>query len=72
MRFILRPVKMYLFSHSTTRRRKSNYSTFAMEGDVEMTPEWRAEISRLSIQPPPATDRTEERKGIVYQGAKSE
>jgi len=28
--------------------------------DVEMTPEWRQEISALSIDPPPATDRTEE------------
>lgn len=26
---------------------------------VEMTPEWREEISSLSIQPPPATDRSE-------------
>jgi len=38
--------------------------------DVEMTPEWRAEISALSIEPPPATDRLEEKSGIVYQGAK--
>jgi len=30
--------------------------------DIEMTPELRAEISALSITPPPATDRTEERK----------
>lgn len=29
--------------------------------DVEMTPAWRAEISALSIEPPPATDRSEER-----------
>ena len=28
---------------------------------VEMTPEWRSQISALSIQPPPATDRSEER-----------
>jgi aryl-alcohol dehydrogenase-like predicted oxidoreductase len=27
--------------------------------DVRMTPEWRAEISALSIEPPPATDRLE-------------
>ena len=27
--------------------------------DVDMTPEWRAEISALSIAPPPATDRLE-------------
>lgn len=35
--------------------------------DVEMTPAWRAEISALSIDPPPATDRTEEKLGILYQ-----
>ncbi|MCB0054432.1 MAG: aldo/keto reductase, partial [Caldilinea sp.] len=29
--------------------------------DVEMTPAWRAEISALSVEPPPATDRSEER-----------
>jgi aryl-alcohol dehydrogenase-like predicted oxidoreductase len=29
--------------------------------DVKMTSEWRAEISALSIEPPPATDRLEER-----------
>jgi len=27
---------------------------------IKMTPEWRREISALSITPPPATDRTEE------------
>jgi len=37
---------------------------------VPMTPEWRAEISALSPEPPPATDRSEERSGIFYQGAK--
>lgn len=31
--------------------------------DVPMTPEWRAEISALSVEPPPATDRLEEQKG---------
>jgi len=36
--------------------------------DVEMTPEWRAEISALSTEPPLATDRSEEKRGIVYQG----
>jgi aryl-alcohol dehydrogenase-like predicted oxidoreductase len=35
---------------------------------IEMTPEWRAEISALSPEPPPATDRSEENFGIVYQG----
>jgi aryl-alcohol dehydrogenase-like predicted oxidoreductase len=29
--------------------------------DVGMTPEWRAEVSALSIEPPPATDRLEEK-----------
>lgn len=38
--------------------------------EVAMTPEWRAEISALSIEPPPATDRSEEQQGIVYWGAK--
>ncbi|NPV07931.1 MAG: aldo/keto reductase [Anaerolineae bacterium] len=28
--------------------------------EVPMTPEWRAEISALSVEPPPATDRSEE------------
>lgn len=28
--------------------------------DLDMTPEWREEISALSIAPPPATDRSEE------------
>ncbi len=35
--------------------------------EVEMTPAWRAEISALSIEPPPATDRTEEKLGILYR-----
>ncbi|MFQ6102590.1 MAG: aldo/keto reductase [Anaerolineae bacterium] len=39
--------------------------------DVEMTSEWRAEISALSIEPPPATDRSEEKSGIFYRGAKT-
>jgi len=38
--------------------------------DVAMTPEWRAEISALSVEPPPATDRTEEKSGIFYRGGK--
>jgi aryl-alcohol dehydrogenase-like predicted oxidoreductase len=38
--------------------------------EVQMTPVWRAEISALSIEPPPATDRSEEQKGIMYQGAR--
>lgn len=29
--------------------------------EVEMTPEWRREISALSYEPPPATDRSEEK-----------
>jgi aryl-alcohol dehydrogenase-like predicted oxidoreductase len=39
--------------------------------DVEMTPEWRAEISHLSIDPPPATDRLETQTGYQYAGARS-
>ena len=38
--------------------------------EIAMTPEWRAEISGLSPEPPPATDRSEERLGILYAGAK--
>ena len=38
--------------------------------DVEMTPAWRAEISALSIEPPSATDRSEEKAGVFYQGGK--
>ena len=38
--------------------------------DVPMTPEWRAEISALSVEPPPATDRLEEKSGIVYMDRK--
>ncbi len=40
--------------------------------EIRMTPEWRAEISALSIEPPSATDRSEEKKGVFYQGAKPE
>jgi aryl-alcohol dehydrogenase-like predicted oxidoreductase len=36
--------------------------------EIAMTPEWRAEIAALSPEPPPATDRSEEKSGIVYQG----
>lgn len=39
--------------------------------DVPMTPEWRAEISALSIEPPSATDRSEEKAGVFYQGEKT-
>jgi aryl-alcohol dehydrogenase-like predicted oxidoreductase len=38
--------------------------------DVAMTEEWRAEIGALAPAPPPATDRAEERQGIVYRGAR--
>jgi len=37
--------------------------------DVPMTPQWRAEISALSIEPPPATDRSEEKNGVFYRGS---
>jgi len=39
--------------------------------EVAITPEWRAEISALSPEPPPATDRSEERAGMVYKGGKA-
>ena len=38
--------------------------------EIRMTPEWRAEISALSIEPPPVTDRSEEKSGIFYLGRK--
>ncbi len=31
--------------------------------DLTMTPEWRAEISALSVEPALATDRSEEQRG---------
>jgi len=37
--------------------------------ELKMTPEWRAELSALSPEPPSATDRSEEKKGMTYQGA---
>jgi aryl-alcohol dehydrogenase-like predicted oxidoreductase len=36
--------------------------------EIAMTPEWRAEISALSPEPPPTTDRSEEKSGLFYQG----
>lgn len=36
--------------------------------EIEMTPEWWAEISALSYQPPLATDRREEQQGFFYKG----
>jgi aryl-alcohol dehydrogenase-like predicted oxidoreductase len=39
--------------------------------DVPMTPEWRAEIAALSIEPPLATDRSEEQKGLSYANART-
>jgi aryl-alcohol dehydrogenase-like predicted oxidoreductase len=39
--------------------------------EIQMTPEWRAEISALSIEPPPGTDRSEEKSGIFYLGRKT-
>lgn len=36
--------------------------------EVAMTPAWRAEISALSPEPPPATDRSEEKTGLTYSG----
>lgn len=34
--------------------------------DIEMTEEWRKEITELSITPPPSTDRLEEQKNLSY------
>lgn len=34
--------------------------------DIPLTPEWREEISALSKEPPPVTDRSEEKAGILY------
>jgi aryl-alcohol dehydrogenase-like predicted oxidoreductase len=39
--------------------------------DIPMTPDLRAEVSALSIEPPPATDRSEEKTGVAYAGAKA-
>lgn len=39
--------------------------------EIRMTPEWRAEISALSIEPPPVTDRSEEKGGIFYLGKRT-
>jgi aryl-alcohol dehydrogenase-like predicted oxidoreductase len=33
--------------------------------EVRMTPEWRAEIAALSYEPPPATDRSEQRATTI-------
>ncbi len=37
--------------------------------ELGMTPEMRAEVSALSQEPPPATDRSEEKSGLSYGGA---
>jgi aryl-alcohol dehydrogenase-like predicted oxidoreductase len=36
--------------------------------EFPMTPEMRAELSALTPEPPTATDRSEEKKGMTYQG----
>ncbi len=36
--------------------------------EIQMTPEWRAELTALSPEPPTATDRSEEKKGMAFQG----
>ena len=38
--------------------------------DLPMSPALYAEIEALSVAPPPATDRLEERKGVRYSGSK--
>jgi aryl-alcohol dehydrogenase-like predicted oxidoreductase len=37
--------------------------------ELKMMPEWRAELTALTPEPPSATDRSEEKKGMTYQGA---
>jgi len=39
--------------------------------DLEITPEWRSEISALSIEPPSPTDRSEEKTGVFYAGGEA-
>jgi aryl-alcohol dehydrogenase-like predicted oxidoreductase len=34
--------------------------------DIDMTPELRADVSALSVEPPPATDRSEEKGGDMF------
>lgn len=38
--------------------------------DVPILPEWRAKVSALSVEPPPATDRLEEKSGVFFMSAK--
>jgi len=37
--------------------------------DLDLSAEQRAEISALGPEPPPATDRSEEKQGVQYRGA---
>jgi aryl-alcohol dehydrogenase-like predicted oxidoreductase len=39
--------------------------------EIDMTPEWREQISALSITPPPATDRLEAQSGVRSAGTKA-
>jgi aryl-alcohol dehydrogenase-like predicted oxidoreductase len=39
--------------------------------EIDMTPEWREQISSISITPPPPTDRLETQSGVRYAGAKA-
>jgi aryl-alcohol dehydrogenase-like predicted oxidoreductase len=52
-------------------RNVAQLETLLAAADVSMTPEWRAEISALSVEPPPATDRSEERSGVFYRGGRT-
>jgi len=38
--------------------------------DVPILPEWRAKVSALSVEPPPATDRLEEKSGVFFMSAR--
>jgi aryl-alcohol dehydrogenase-like predicted oxidoreductase len=47
-------------------RNTAQLASLLASADIPMTPELRAEISALSPEPPPATDRNEERTGLNF------
>ena len=51
-----------MWEHAATRRNVAQLEASLAAVDVEMTPEWWAEISALSYTPAPATDRSEIQK----------
>lgn len=52
-------------------RRVEQLEASLAAAEISFSEEWRSRISALSPEPPPATDRSEERQGIVYGGATS-